>query len=167
MLRDVVIHEMGHVLGFGTHWTTLGLLADPALQGGVDPHFTGAMAIAEFDLAGGAGYGGAKVPVEDQGGPGTADGHWRDALFINELMTGYLDFGVNPLSRITIGSFADLGYSVDLAAADPYTLILPAPPAALIRRLHLQGDVRRFPPRRLDRNAKIQPPFRPGTRPGF
>lgn len=161
LLGDVVIHEMGHVLGLGTHWTTLGLLANPSLSGGVDPHFTGPMAIAEFDIAGGSGYVGGKVPVEDQGGPGTADGHWREAVFFNELMTGYLDFGVNLLSRITIASFEDLGYMVDLAAADPYTLSLPAPPAALRRRLQLKDDLRHFPPRWLRRNAKIRPPFRP------
>lgn len=39
----------------------------------------------------------------------------------SELMTGYLNSGVlNPLSRITIGSLQDLGYSVDYAAADSY-----------------------------------------------
>lgn len=161
LLRDVVIHEMGHVLGFGTHWNALGLLADPSLQGGVDPHFTGPLAIAQFDLAGGSGYPGAKVPVEDQGGPGTADGHWRDFVFGNELMTGYLDFGGNPLSAISIASFADLGYTVDLAAADPFTLFGSGLRAGDGRRLHLRNDLLRGRVRRLDRNAKIQPPYQP------
>jgi hypothetical protein len=35
-------------------------------------------------------------------------------------MTGTLNSGTNPISRITIASLADLGYSVNNAAADPY-----------------------------------------------
>lgn len=157
LLQYVVIHEMGHVLGFGTHWTTLGLLAEPSLQGGLDPHFTGPLAVAQFDLDGGASYVGGKVPVEDQGGPGTADGHWRDLVFGNELMTGYLDFGANPLSAITIASMADLGYTVDPAAADPYGV--PGTAGAGVSRIPLHGDLLRFAPRRLNRNAKIRPPY--------
>ena len=38
----------------------------------------------------------------------------------NELMTGYVEKGVSPLSRITIGSLQDLGYAVDYSAADSY-----------------------------------------------
>ncbi len=37
-------------------------------------------------------------------------------------MTGFLDDGANPISRMTIGAFADLGYSVDYAQADTYRL---------------------------------------------
>src|SRR5206468_4913919 len=33
---EVILHEMGHVLGFGTIWGPLGLLADPASAGGTD-----------------------------------------------------------------------------------------------------------------------------------
>jgi hypothetical protein len=43
-------------------------------------------------------------------------------------MTGFLDVGVaNPLSRVTAASLADLGYSVNIAAADPYTAPLVSP----------------------------------------
>jgi hypothetical protein len=35
-------------------------------------------------------------------------------------MTGFLNSGGNPLSRVTVASLADLGYSVNLAAADTY-----------------------------------------------
>jgi hypothetical protein len=42
-------------------------------------------------------------------------------VFTNELMTGWAGPGTNlPLSRVTIGSLADLGYTVNYAAADPY-----------------------------------------------
>ena len=161
-LEAVVLHEMGHVLGFGTHWNALGLLVDPALQGGTDPHFTGTLATAEFEAAGGSGYvAGAKVPVEDQYGPGTADGHWRESVFLTELMTGLLDFGGTPLSAITIASFADLGYTVDGTQAEPFSLVIPAIQPQGVRRVPLGRDVLRFPPRRLDRRARIQPPYRP------
>ena len=40
----------------------------------------------------------------------------------NELMSGFLDTGVNPISRLTVGALEDVGYEVDLDAADPYTL---------------------------------------------
>jgi hypothetical protein len=37
-------------------------------------------------------------------------------------MTGFLNMGLNPLSRLTVGSLEDLGYAVNYTAADPYTL---------------------------------------------
>jgi hypothetical protein len=36
-------------------------------------------------------------------------------------MTGYLDSGTNPLSRITVATLQDLGYSVDYSTADVFT----------------------------------------------
>jgi hypothetical protein len=64
------------------------------------------------------------VPVEDQGGAGTRDGHWRQRVFGDELMTGFsAPPGVfQPLSRVSIASMLDLGYAVDLNQADPFTL---------------------------------------------
>ncbi len=122
-LEDVVLHEMGHVLGIGTIWRPLGLLQNPASEDDEpDTHFTGRRTIEAFDEAGGANYTGAKVPVENTGGPGTRNGHWREVVLVTELMTGYLDRGPEPLSAITVQSMADLGYSVDLAAADSYRL---------------------------------------------
>jgi hypothetical protein len=60
------------------------------------------------------------VPVENTGGLGTRNGHWRETTFGNELMTGFLNSGKNPLSRLTIASLRDLGYIVNLSVADPY-----------------------------------------------
>ena len=123
-LEDVVLHEIGHVLGIGILWQPLGLLQDPAASEDDQPdtHFTGRLAIEAFDEAGGADYAGAKVPVENSGGLGTRNAHWREVVLITELMTGYSYRGPEPLSAITVQSLADLGYSVDLAAADPYRL---------------------------------------------
>ena len=40
-------------------------------------------------------------------------------------MTGFLNSGVsNPLSQVTVRSLADLGYSVNVGAADPFSLTL-------------------------------------------
>jgi hypothetical protein len=66
----------------------------------------------------------AGIPVENQGGQGTAGVHWREGMFKTELMTGYAEAaGVPmPISRMTVGSLQDLGYTVNYAQADPYTL---------------------------------------------
>lgn len=125
-LQALVTHEIGHVLGFGTLWRQKGLLADPALNGGSDPHFVGSGARVWFDMLGGARYPGGKVPVEPTGGPGTADSHWRLSVFgDSELMSPTVVRGVNALSSITARSLADLGYEVDPDQADIWTL----PPA--------------------------------------
>jgi hypothetical protein len=116
-LIDVITHEMGHVLGIGTIWQDSDLLDGAGTQ---NPLFTGEGAMAEYgELRGG---GPRPVPVENTGGPGTADGHWRESVFRNELMTGFVSTPGNPLSRVTVASLADLGYTVDLDAADRYEL---------------------------------------------
>jgi hypothetical protein len=123
-LENVILHEMGHVLGIGTLWSMQGYLRLPTSSNGVgaDTHFNGPAAIEAFDDLGGTAYtSGAKVPVENrQGGSGTLDAHWRESVFANELMTGFLNGGANPLSAVTIGSLSDLGYDTRLEAADAY-----------------------------------------------
>jgi hypothetical protein len=118
-LRDVITHEMGHVLGIGTLWqfSTFSHLLVGAL--GDDPQFMGTRAIPSFQLTGGILAG---VPVENSGGQGTRDSHWRESTFDRELMTGFIDAnGANPLSIITIGSLMDMGYQVNFGVADAYT----------------------------------------------
>lgn len=147
LLDEVILHEMGHVLGVGTLWEPLGLLADPASAGGADPHFLGALAIAAFRSVGGSGYGGPEVPVEAGGGPGTEDGHWRETLFDAELMTGWIDAGANPVSLVTVESLGDLGYTVDAGSAEPFSVT--ASPSIVPRaagtspRFKLEGDLLR------------------------
>jgi hypothetical protein len=50
--------------------------------------------------------------------------HWKEAVYDTELMTGYLEKGgiPEPLSAMTIGSIADLGYTVDMSKAQDYTV---------------------------------------------
>jgi PKD repeat protein len=123
-LESVVLHEMGHVLGFGTMWEGGSLVRDLLDgTGGASPTYTGAGAVAEYATLGGSG----DVPVAGNAEPsGTADAHWDEPTFDKELMTGFIDMGGNPTSRMTIAAMADLGYTVDLAQADAYSL--PPPP---------------------------------------
>lgn len=118
-LGDVITHEMGHVVGVGSLWAPKGLLVG---KGTTDPTFSGPGAMAEYHkLRGGSGDP-VRVPVENTGGPGTRDVHWRDRTFGNELMTGFVNPAPNPLSRVTVASLGDLGYQVDVDAADHYEL---------------------------------------------
>jgi hypothetical protein len=122
-LTDIIFHEIGHILGFGTLWGARQLLAE---GGTSDPRFLGMRAVQEYGALGGTG----SVPVEGTGGVGTADAHWRESVFRTEVMTGFSERvgTAMPLSRASIASFADLGYTVDVAAADAFTL--PAAGAA-------------------------------------
>jgi hypothetical protein len=173
ILQDVATHEMGHVLGFGSLWPFEGLLADPSslrdtlgacinIDSSKDPHFTGAQAIAAFNTAGGSSYSGGKVPVENAGGCGTADGHWRESVFGNELMTGFIDIGVSePLSATSLASLVDQGYSVNVGAADPFTLTLGLRAPGAVARVSLGNDIAPIPIRMLDRNGRAGRTIRP------
>lgn len=115
---DVVLHELAHVLGFGTLWEDNGLY----LASG---QYTGSHALnawqVEFDQPGAT-----FVPVELTGGTGTAHAHWDenhggvgntgitqvgtglDMRF--ELMTGWLNTPTF-VSSTTLESFRDLGFA--------------------------------------------------------
>jgi hypothetical protein len=71
---------------------------------------------------GGSGYFGALVPVENTGGSGTIHSHWRESVFMRELMTGWISGSAQPMSRTTIESLADMGYVVDPTLADPFDI---------------------------------------------
>ena len=116
-LNDVITHEMGHVLGIGTIWTVRSCSCAILLQ----PAFIGQNAMAEYGRLRGGGSGPTAVPVENTAGPGTRDAHWRQTIFFNELMSGFIAEIGNPLSRMTVGSLQDLGYKVNIDAAEAYT----------------------------------------------
>lgn len=124
-----ILHELGHLFGIGTVWNHL-------IQ---DDFYVGKHAVKEYRtllhqpyLKG--------IPVEDDGGMGTAGGHFEEgAEFLTstndrhkdghfhtgldrELMTGWAenDDGVEPLSRVSVGILQDLGYTVNYKKADPF-----------------------------------------------
>jgi leishmanolysin len=175
-LDDVILHEMGHVLGFGSIWDdpTKNFLATPSSVCNPPPppptnpctvppptcdtHFTGTQAISAFNTQnGGNGYTGAKVPVENTCGAGTADSHWRESVFDNELMTGFISGTPNPMSRTTIASLQDLGYIVSFQEADPFTIPAPPPIMASVSRagINLQNDIRTGPLYLVDDRGRI------------
>lgn len=117
-LQNVIVHEMGHCIGSGTLWSSMGLLEG---EGTANPVFIGVNAMREWGDLSGAGRP-MPVPVANTGGPGTREGHWRESVFGNELMTGFLDGGINPLSRVTVGALEDMGYEVNYGAADEFRL---------------------------------------------
>jgi hypothetical protein len=115
----IILHEMGHALGFaGYIFQQLGLVDGSG-------NFIGANAVAAY---------GGTVPLEHGGGSGTAGSHWDEATFqpsgaltpmSNELMTGYFTPGEETdLSDTTVGALADLGYTVqDPSIGSPYLVV--------------------------------------------
>lgn len=136
-LQDVITHEMLHVVGVGTLWTS----KEPDLvtdTGTATPKYNGAAARQACIAAGGSVACANYVPVEGTPEPsGTRDSHWRENTFNTEMMTGYLD-PTSPISGITIGGLKDLGFTVDESKADPYSMpptgFLPTTANAAIRR---------------------------------
>ncbi|WP_419947489.1 leishmanolysin-related zinc metalloendopeptidase [Candidatus Palauibacter sp.] len=159
-VEEVILHEIGHVLGIGTVWVDHGLLRNPSVHNtGADTHFTGPLAIAAFDERGGANYDdGEKVPVENTSGPGAADSHWRESVLGHELMTPFQAPGERDLlSLITVQSLADLGYSVKVSLAEIYRIPGPGGDARATpeRRIPYGDDILRGPIRVVDRNGQV------------
>jgi hypothetical protein len=136
-LQDVITHEMLHVVGIGTLWTS----KEPDLvtdTGTATPKYNGAAARQACVAAGGTIACSNYVPVEGTPEPvGTRDAHWRENTFNTEMMTGYLD-PTSPISGITIGGLKDLGFTVDESKADAFSMpptgFLPAISNAAIHR---------------------------------
>jgi hypothetical protein len=103
----IILHEMLHSVGFGSIWSYF-----PGLVSGGG--FTGNNAVTQYhaDFAESAG----SIPVEQDGGSGTAGSHWDEDRFTTELMTGYIDQTDSTthmyVADMTIASLADLGYEL-------------------------------------------------------
>ena len=138
-LLDVIIHEMGHVLGVGTLWETLGLTA--ATTGPGLYQYVGTNGLAQYQIL--TGRTETFVPIESDGGSGTARGHWDETIFDHELMTGFIEQAgtTMPISAMTIGSLQDMGYTVDYNQAQPYALPNGAPLDDFAQTTSTQGSV--------------------------
>lgn len=143
VLDEVIVHEMGHVLGVGTLWDApvlpeFGFSGRDLLRGEAttSPFFVGKRANVAYKQLGGIPF----VPVEGDFGPGTRLAHWDEDTFGNELMTGFISLtGESPLSDVTAGSLRDLGY-VAHAQGEDYTLPTPAAASVLnARSVKLDG----------------------------
>ena len=143
-LDDVVLHEIGHILGIGTLWTDKQLLQG---KGTDDPTFLGANAVSAYRTMGGTA---ATVPVENTGGEGTRDGHWRETVFGAELMTGWVGGSSNPLSALTIASLIDLGYGANSSAASAYTITN----RSNSMRVELGDEIMKRPKWKVDKTGK-------------
>ena len=152
---DVALHEMGHVLGLNAgDWGDHGLITDGST---LDPIYTGTAGRAGF-AALGLSYSGTPVPLENIGDQGTALHHWRESVLTSELMTGFIEpvGDPMPLTVLTIGALADLGYTVDMSRADPFVPALRAPVEARRRSRPLGEQV--FGPRwRLQPDGTVTP----------
>jgi hypothetical protein len=133
-IDELLAHEVGHVLGVGTLWVSNGVYATDTF------HYTGAYGLAAYQAEFRQAV--AYVPVENAGNPGTPNAHWDQLMRSSaqegnpsdpwsldprvgvvdqdgrdrglELMTGAIDpdYGEPFLSRFTVESMRDLGYTV-------------------------------------------------------
>lgn len=132
-LVQVIAHEMGHAMGFGTLFEGNDLIG-PRGGFGATEYINGSYGIKGYRRDIGNPIA-SFVPLEQRGGPGTALGHWLDAppffnqaftpAFKKEIMTGFLgDIEFTPggfniifadpfISEATWGAFADLGFAVN------------------------------------------------------
>lgn len=107
---DVISHEILHALGFGLTWNALGLVTTV----GTDMRFNGDNATLAYNqefaaIAGADSLSDVGVPIETDGGSGTAGKHWDEATFGSELMTGWISNNA-PISTMTIAALEDMGY---------------------------------------------------------
>jgi len=99
----IVLHEILHTVGFGSVWS----------------YFNGLVIGGMFMGTSATGVYGNSIPIEQDGGAGTAGSHWDEATFKDELMTGYIGYSdgttydsTNELSYMTVASLDDIGYDV-------------------------------------------------------
>ena len=127
VLEAVVTREMARALGFSpVAWNFHGFLQNPSLPEDAEPdadtHLNAPLVVAAFNAAGGEGYAGTGVPIENGAMPGISDTHWRQSVFGDEVMTPYVTGDSPPLSRITLEALYEVGYELDVMMADPFTL---------------------------------------------
>ena len=111
MLDGLVLHEIGHALGFGTTYAWKKHRKYHLLYGWylTAPNVLTILEIMQPDqnLIG--------ILLNSDGG------HWNDLVIGDELMiAGWWYPKKSPLSKITIAALDDMGYTVDYDQSDPY-----------------------------------------------
>ncbi|SIQ37967.1 leishmanolysin-related zinc metalloendopeptidase [Marinobacterium stanieri] len=123
--NDIVLHEMIHSLGLGTLWEYQGLLTTQVDDNGtkkpVDDTISYVYNGAQANYYSGLLYNEPVAVIEDEGGSGTAGGHWDEDTYFNELMTGYIN-SLNELSEMSYGALEDLGYQIDYTVTPDFLL---------------------------------------------
>ena len=147
----VVLHEIGHILGIGVFWSSSDPIYAPitsytdANDSTTKYYYTGTNAFNQYKsyLYGDALELIVGIPIEDNGGSGTVEVHPEEGLentlssdtrYINgifhpglndELMTGWMEGSPTdtPISRVTLGFLADMGYIIDYNDAESFSII--------------------------------------------
>ncbi|MBC8142707.1 MAG: peptidase, partial [Armatimonadetes bacterium] len=97
---DVILHEMAHVMGFGTLWE-LNDVVSAARINGEPTEYIGVNALAAWRTEYGQ-TGATFVPIEQGGGPGTRGGHWAE---VTPNVGGTTDTQGRPLTRELMTGF--------------------------------------------------------------
>lgn len=114
LMKETIIHEVAHVLGMGPLWENFGLNT-------VRGKYAGPNAVAAYrEMINDPSV--LYIPLEIWCGPGTDNVHWREDVFGSEVMTGLSQGPGAKISRLTIAGLEDLGYEVNYAAADEYSV---------------------------------------------
>ncbi len=130
-IYHTIIHEMIHAIGFYSSF--FGQIGRVTGLGTTAPLFTGLNATREYGSVFGLPAATGVPLYGDLTAPGSYGSHWETSVIGTEIMSVGWDTtsaALRPFSRITVGALQDLGYTVDYAAADPYT---PPPPPDLAR----------------------------------
>lgn len=113
-LDDLGLHEMMHILGFGTLWEVPGVrdwVDSSTVPNTATKNPWDTILINEYSSPRTLDTGDRPL-VETEGGQGSL-GHWSEAVYGDELMTSVINVNGNFLSDMTLLALEDLGYAID------------------------------------------------------
>jgi hypothetical protein len=128
-LRDVMIHEFGHVLGIGTLWEERGRNFVRRADGTYNSNTYAGWAYGELNGT----FTQTAIPLTTGVVAGSDYSHWREQVFADEIMTHAIGSGGSPLSQMSIASLRDIGWNVNYGASEPYSLRNPVVRATINR----------------------------------
>ncbi len=126
-LRDIMIHEFAHVLGFGTLWEPVQFVNSTGQIFNFGKNLINRTnATYNANTYAGWAYGELMGSASQAAAPieAGAFSHWDESRFDTELMTPYAENpGVaTPLSQLTLASLRDLGWNLNFGVAQAYSL---------------------------------------------